>query len=454
MSESPDRRKLYNRRLLICIIGGSVLVFAGITGAYYFWDSSFEDEQELERLKHAPLVVAGAPDGRNDWPQWRGPTRSGISAETELLTAWPKEGPPVLWQQPIGEGYSSFAVAGGRVFTMTQDGEDEAVVCWDADTGEELWRFRYPCRYLNSYGNGPRSTPTVDGTLVYTVGATGLLHCLKTNPQTSKGEKVWGVDLLKAFGAEIREWGVAFSPLIEGDLIYTNPGGPDGNSLVALNKFTGDVVWKNLDDTAGFSSPIAVTLAGERQILFLTATGLTGVSPETGELFWRFPWETPYDCNIATPIAVNDYVFISSDYNRGCALVRVEKQGEGSFEARRVYENRRMRNHFSSCVFIEDHLYGFDQTFLTCMEFRTGRVCWKQRGFKKGSLVVADGRLIILGGNGKLAVAEASPEGYREQASFRISTGKCWTLPVPANGRLYVRDANRVVCLDLRTNPR
>jgi outer membrane protein assembly factor BamB len=383
-----------------------------------------------------------------DWPQWRGPNRDGLSRETGLLTSWPEEGPKQLWEAKAGAGFSNLAVAGGRAYCLLQDGQDEAAVCWNAETGKELWRFPYPCDYRNGQGNGPRSTPTVDGDRVYTVGATGILHCLKT----ADGGKIWHHDLTSEFLAIIPTWGVSFSPLIEGNLLLTNPGGPNGNSIVAFNKLTGDVIWKSLDDPPAYSSPVAATTDGKRQILVFTANGPVSVAPEDGALLWRYPWETRFSANIATPIVVSHYVFISSNYDKGCALLDVSASADGSWQARPVYEHNRMRNHFSTSVYYQEHLYGFDDATLVCMNFRTGKVLWKEKDFKKGSLLIADGKLIILGESGTLALAEATPAAYKKLSSFRFSRGKCWTVPVLSNGRLYVRDEEKIVCYDLRLN--
>ena len=431
----------------------AVLLLAQVAYQLLFADRIIADAEQLKALHALAVETSNHPDRpvtlTDDWPQWRGPDRDGVSAETDLLTTWPDDGPRKLWEQSAGAGYSSLAIAGVRVFTLMQDGDAEAVVCWDADTGKELWRFRYPARYQNAYGDGPRSTPTVAGNLVYTVGGTGILHCLKTHPESADGEVVWRKDLLAEFGAENLKWGVSFSPLVEGDLVYTNPGGLNGNSLAAFDKLTGELRWKNLDDPAGYSSPIAATIAVIPQIIFFTGAGLVGVAPGDGKLLWRFPWETSYGCNIATPIAFRDYVFISSGYNRGCAVVHIEKQRDATLEARRVYENKRMCNHFPSSVYHKGFLYGFNESFLTCMEFKTGAVPWRQRDFGKGSLLIAGDRLIILGENGKLALAEANPVAYREIASFQLPERKYWTVPALAHGRLYVRDESKVVCLDL-----
>jgi outer membrane protein assembly factor BamB len=446
-------------RVTYWVIGGLLTAFGLLVALHLYRTTRFESDAELM----ARLAKAALPDPATDpsqvgqWPQWRGPNRDGVSAETGWLTEWPAKGPRVLWKKEAGDGYSSLAVAGGRVYTMLRDGDAEAVVCRDADTGKQLWRFSYPGKYgqegrtfEEGYGSGPRSTPTVDGDHVYTVGATGILHCLRADT----GKKVWQHDLIAEFKPPKNlQWGVSFSPLVEGGLVFTNPGGKSGESLVAFDKRTGEVVWKNLDDPAGYSSPIAMTVEGVPQVIFFTGAGLVSVDPKTGGLHWRYPWETQFGCNIATPIAAGNYLFISSNYGKGCAVLEVSKDGGGKLQARRVYEGTQMSNHFSSSVRYQDHVYGFNDGVLTCLDFRTGETVWREKGFKKGSLLIADGHLIVLGENGKLAVARATPDGFQAKSSFQVSRKKCWTAPVLAGGRLYVRDETHVICLDLKKPP-
>jgi outer membrane protein assembly factor BamB len=405
----------------------------------------YSDARLLRNLETAVLPALERPAQTASWPQWRGPNRDGLSTETGLLTDWPRGGPRVLWRTDAGPGYSGLVVADGQVCTMLQDGDDEAVVCWDATTGKELWRFRYPAHYENSFGSGPRSTPAIDGGRIYSVGGTGILNCLRLQD----GQKLWSHDLLEEFGASNLQWGVSFSPLVEGELVFANPGGPRGGSLSAFDKHSGKLAWKALDDPAGYSSPIPATVAGQRQVVFFTAEHLVGVTPADGTVLWKFPWQTQYGCNIATPIVRGDYIFISTGYGRGCALLHIS-QVDGKWDVERVYENVRMKNHFSSSVAFEEHLYGFDDAMLTCMEFRTGKVAWKQRGFDKGSLLIADGHLFVLGEQGKVAIAPATPEGFHEKASFAFSADKCWTMPIVAGGLLYLRDEKQVACYDLR----
>jgi outer membrane protein assembly factor BamB len=431
------------------------LIFLALAGLVYFRDPAYSDAARLQELLHAKL--ADNPTDTTDWPQWLGPNRNGVSAETDLLAKWPDDllTSCKAWEQPVGTGFSSLAVAAGRAYTLMQDGDDEAVICWDAETGRELWRFRYPAKYVNGQGSGPRSTPAVDGDLVYTVGATGRMYCLKTHPGSAGGEVVWSRDLLTEFYAKNLSWGVSFSPLVEGKLVYVNPGGPNGQSVAALDKYTGKTVWHALDDPAGYSSPVTATLAGKRQVIFFTAHELAGLSATDGTVYWRYPWKTDYDVNAATPLVAGDYVFVTSGYGHGCGLLKIEADS-GGMAAHPVYldgrRNARLRSQFSSPVRYKGHLYGFNETELTCLDFRTGEVCWRQKGYDKGSLLVAGGRLIILGEFGRLALVETNPAGFHEISAVQFTEQKCWTVPALAAGRLYLREPGRVVCLDLRAN--
>jgi outer membrane protein assembly factor BamB len=258
---------------------------------------------------------------------------------------------------------------------------------------------------------------------------------------------------MEEFHAKVPQYGVSFSPLVEGNLVYVAPGGPNGGSIAAFDKRSGALAWQALDDPMGYSSPLMITAAGVRQLLVFTNKALVSLSPGDGTILWRFAWQTSGGFNIATPIAFDNYVFLSSAYGKGCALLEISTNADGSLCAESVYEHNRMRNYFASSVRYRDHIYGFDNSDLTCMDIRSGQVLWRvkgDRGFKKGSLLIADGNLIVLGEYGKLALADATPDGYRERSSFQVSENKCWTVPVIAGGRLYIRDENCLRCLDLR----
>ena len=408
-------------------------------------------------LLYGGVSVAGA----SDWPQWRGPDKDGISRETGFLKEWPDGGPQVLWRVPLGEGFSGISVVGGRAYTMFSEGDDEFVVCLNASNGEEIWRFRSDINYIESMGgNGPRATPTIDGELLFTVTAQGKLYALNTK----NGEKVWSHDLQGEFGSKIPRWGTCTSPLVEGKMLLVEVGGSDGKSIVAFDKKNGDIVWNSHTDLLGYSSPIAATISGIRQFIVFTGTQLVSVSPENGQLYWKYPWQTQYDVNAATPVFIPpDKIFISSGYGKGAAVVQVkvavspkssaqENEGEKirvEIKVEEIWKNEDMKNHFATSVLHGDYLYGFDNAILKCIDANTGREKWKTRGYGKGTLMLADDHLIILSDRGKLGLAEATPSAYNEVASAEILSGLCWTVPTLANGKLYARNEKEMVCLDM-----
>jgi outer membrane protein assembly factor BamB len=446
--------------VLPCAIIGLFLVFAGLAVYEYFVNRTrnFSNQALLDELADAIIVEDKSTSETLSWPQWRGPYRYGVAHEPKLLQTWPKAGPKQVWQINGGTGFSSLAVGAGRVFTLLRRASEEVVMCWDAGSGKEIWHHAYaapvPAGKDRSYP-GPRATPTLDGERVYTVGEWGRLLCL----EAATGKVVWEKDLLAEGGGVGMQWGFAFSPLVEGDLLLTTPGGRNGFALAAFNKKTGDPVWKALDDPAGYSSPISITVDGVRQVVFFTGSGVLGVAPHDGTVSWRFPWLTDFHVNAATPLFFQarkgketlSYVFVSSGYARGCVLLKISSDGKGHFQARRVYENNQLRSHFASPVRYRDHFYGIDEIHsLTCMDLRTGKVKWTKNGFQKGSLLRVDGDLLVLNETGTLALVAANPERYEEKARAHVlSNRRSWTLPALAGGRLYLRDENAVKCVEV-----
>jgi outer membrane protein assembly factor BamB len=412
------------------------------------------DEDLMAELAEATLDEDRAGLDSKAWPQWFGPRRDGVTTAPDLLAEWPSGGPPRLWRVEGGDGYSSFAVVGDSAYSMVASGGREAVVCWDVSSGKERWRHPYTPSATFDYG-GPRSTPTVVADRLYTVSSAGVLMCLATDD----GKVAWERDLVQELGGVAPRWGYATSPLVEDGRVFVAPGGSGGRCLAAFAAADGKLLWAAQDDPAGYSSPIAVTVAGVRQVVFFTGKRVLGVTPEAGKLLWEHPWLTEFQVNAATPLLVRGrsgkkdlaYVFISSGYAKGAALVKVEPSGSGTFRARAVYESNELCCHFASPVRHGDHLYGMDETRdLTCLDLRTGKAVWRERGFKKGTLIRVDDRLLALGEDGKLALIEASPQEYRELARARPFRGKCWTLPALADGRLFLRDQKHVLCLDVR----
>jgi len=403
-------------------------------------------------LAAAVPIVAGAlwvtlaAPSTGEWPQYRGPDRTGISEETGILKTWPESGPEVLWRAELGNGYSGIVVSGGRAFTMYGRGDGEFVAAYDAGTGKELWKARTGKNRSDDQGGGPRATPVVDGDRVYALGASGDLVAVST----AAGEVAWRVDLKSTVGARVPRWGVSTSPLVEGDLLILDAGGPAGKALVALDKGTGKVRWTAFSDKPGYSAPIAATIHGVRQVLSFGGTALVSASLEDGKELWSFPWKTSYDVNAAMPIFVPpDKVFISSAYDTGAALLQVKKS-DGGLKVSEVWRSRVMKNHFNSSILYGDHLYGFDNGVLKCIDAGTGDEKWKQSGFAKGSLILADGHLVIFSERGLLALAEATPSAYKETARAQIFNGKTWTMPSLAAGRLYLRTEKEMVALKLK----
>lgn len=381
------------------------------------------------------------------WNQWLGPNRDGKSPETGLLREWPDGGPDRVWQiESLGAGYSSLAVAEGRIFTQGLKNGKQVLMALDTRTGETVWETAHGRKYSNGRGDGPRGTPTVDGNRVYALGGDGNLICA----DTATGAGIWQKHLLKAYGGRNIRWGISESPLVDGDRVIVNAGGR-GASIVALNKDTGAEIWKTQSDEAGYSSAVAVEIGGVRHYIVFTGEAAVGVLAENGELLWRYDPVSNSTANIATPVVRDNYVFLSSSYGTGCALLRLERTG-GSISASEVYFNRDMRNHYSSSILIDGFLYGFSSRILTAMNFETGEVAWRDRAVGKGQIIYADGRLYILGEDRAVALVEPDPAAYREVSRFEIGAGDypTWTLPVITDGRLYLRDQNRLYAFNVK----
>jgi outer membrane protein assembly factor BamB len=379
-----------------------------------------------------------------DWPQWRGPNRDGISKETGLLKQWPANGPLLLWKaKGAGSGYSSFAVANGKLYTMGLRGGREFVVAFDVANGKELWASQHGGAFRNDRGDGPRGTPTVDGDRLYALGGNGDLSCLDART----GKIIWSKNVLKEFGGSNIRWGISESPLVIDDKVLVNAGGPNA-SIVALKKADGSVIWKSQSDEAGYSSAIPLNVNGSTQVVFFTGARALGLDLKDGKLLWDYARPANDVANVATPIARANRVFISSDYGTGGGVVEIKADNK----AQEIYFTRDMRNHHSSSVLVGDYLYGFSSAILTAMKFDTGEIAWRNRSVGKGSLVYADGHLYCFSENGVVGLVEASPTGYKEVGRFRIPQDSLptWTHPVVSGGRLFLRDQDTIYAFDVK----
>lgn len=390
--------------------------------------------------------LAAGPATAVDWPQFRGVNRDGVSAETDLPRTWPAGGPRVVWRRPIGEGFSSISVAGDRLYTMDSDGTTEYVVALEAGSGKEIWRVAAGSKLMDAMGNGPRTTPTLDGGTVYAMGSHGRLLALKA----ADGAKVWEVDLVQAFGAKRPNWGYSGSPLIDGDLLVLEVGGKDNRGVVAFEKATGKVRWGALDGDPAYSSPVVMTIGGIKQYVVPRRAGSQTVAlrPDDGSVLWTHPG--PFSVIASALFVPPDKVYVSGGDDAGAVLMRVKSEG-GKATVEELWKTRTMKNHFNNAVLVGDHLYGFDNATFKCLSVATGEETWASRGLGKGSLLVADKNLlIVLSDRGTLLLVEATPTAYTELARFQAMEGKAWTSPTLANGRLYLRDEDEILALELK----
>jgi hypothetical protein len=409
--------------------------------------------QPSVRLLVAAAVVLSLPTvvsnrAIDDWPQWRGPSRDGISSEKGLLKDWPPAGPPLAWRATgAGNGYSSFATSGGRLFTLGARGNSEYVMAFDAASGKKVWEVSQGQRFGNDRGDGPRATPTIEGDRMYAFGASGDMSAL----ETATGKLLWTVNVLSKFGGSNIQWGLSESPLVLEDRILLNAGGPSA-SIVALRKTDGSLIWKSQGDEAGYSSAVVQQVGGIRQAIFFTGERALGVNVANGQLLWSYNQVANRTANIATPIVRGNRVFLSSGYDTGAALLEITPKDAVSLTARQVYFTRQMQNHHASSVLIGDYLYGFSDSILTAMQFDTGTVAWRHRSVGKGSVVFADDRLYLFSEQGVVGLAAATAQAYQEHGRFQIQTGSLptWSHPVVSNGKLFIRDQDTIYAYDVK----
>jgi outer membrane protein assembly factor BamB len=397
------------------------------------------------------VVLGGVALAASDWPQWQGPDRTRMSKETGLLKEWPADGPKVVWTaNNLGAGYGSMSVSGDRVFVQGARGPNSFVIALNRADGKEVWAKPIgpiETRMRTNLGAGPRGTPTVDGDRLYVLTENGDLACLKTD-----GTAVWQLNILKDFGGSQLQWMVSESPLIDGAHVVVSPGGP-GAGIVKLDKMTGKTVWtsKELSDTAGYSSIAVADVQGVRTYMTFTAAAGVGVRASDGKLMFRYAKAANGVANIATPVYSNNKVFFSSAYGAGGGLLDLTVK-DGEVAATEVYHTANMRNHHGGMVLVDGHLYGFSDLILTCLEFATGNVVWRDRSVGKGSVTFADGHLYIQGENNLVGLAEATPAGYREKGRFAIPDKgqRSWAHPVISDGRLYVRNQDTLLVYDIK----
>lgn len=385
-----------------------------------------------------------------DWPQILGPGRNGIYTGGPIVASFPRTGPPLLWKRDVGAGFAGPAVATGKLVLFHRVNNRETVEAMDAATGKTIWMFDYATSYRDDFGfdEGPRAVPVISGGRVFTHGADGWLHGL----EFATGKKLWAVDTRRVFDAPKGYFGVASSPLVDGERVMVNVGGKTGG-LVAFDAASGKTLWTSTADEASYSAPVMADLAGQRTAVFFTRTGLVALDPATGAVRYQFRWRARMaaSVNAASPIVVKDQIFLSSSYGTGAVLLQV-----AGGAVKPVWSgDESLSNHYSTSVYKDGYLYGFEgrQEFgqiLRCVEFATGKVMWSVDGFGAGSLLIAGESLVIMRESGELALAPASPKAFRFNARAQLLPGVVRAFPALADGRYFVRNDRELRAFDLR----
>lgn len=390
------------------------------------------------------LLLVNRPARAEDWPCWRGPAHNGISREKEWLDRWPAGGPTVAWKAAVGTGFSTVAVAGGRLYTLGNRDNTDAVICLDAVTGRKLWSHSYAAALDDKlFDGGPTATPAVAEGRVYTLSRQGDLFCF----DATDGKVIWSKNLAQDGELRVPGWGFSGSPLLHENLLLLNLR--DGG--LALDRRTGETVWTSANQEAGYSSPVPFQRDGVWYAVVSSADAYTAVNLATGKELWRMRWLTRYGLNAADPLLKGDQVLLSSGYTKGAALLQT-----GAGPPQVLWRNKNLRSQFNSSVLIDGFVYGIDgdttdDATLRCIDWQTGNVRWTREGIGSGALMAAAGKLIVLSDKGELFIVPATPAGFQPTAQATVLEGRCWTVPVLAQGRIYCRNARGdLICLDVR----
>jgi outer membrane protein assembly factor BamB len=399
--------------------------------------------------------LTSASGKAGDWPQFLGPNRNGTSAGEELADSWPKEGPSVVWQKPIGQGFSGPAVAAGKLIVFHRLEDQEVLECLECKSGKVLWTYKYPTSYHDDFGfdEGPRATPAIADGRAYTYGAEGVLSCVSME----NGANLWTVKAMNQFHAPKGFFGIACSPLVEGNHVLLNVGGQDGAGIVAFDKNTGKISWKATSEEASYSSPVTATVGGRRYAFLLTRSALVTLDPANGKIFSSFSFRPRIRSSVsaATPLIIGDLIFVSASYGTGAALLKFKEAGPEQLWA----QDEALSSHYATSVHHAGFLYGIhgrvDPGFapgasLRCVELSSGKVRWEQKSFGAAVLTLVKDQLLILTEKGELIGAPASAEGFSPKARAQILSSQTRAHPALADGFFYARDKTKLICVDLR----
>jgi len=397
------------------------------------------------------IVLMNLPAARaGEWPQILGPDRNGVAVDEKIVDSLPKGGPDVRWTKEVGDGFSGVAVAQGKVVLFHRPGDVERVEAFDPRTGEKQWATDYPAPYAGgiSADRGPRCVPLIHGDRIFLLGAAGNLHCAGL----ADGRKIWSHSLAAEYKAPEGYFGFGSTPIVDGNKLLVNVGGRAGTGIVAFAIADGKPVWQSTDEQASYSSPVAVTRDGVRHVVFVTRLSALSINPEDGSVRWKFPFGARGPTvNGASPLVFDDQLFLSASYGVGAVFARFSRDSAETVWA----NNDTMSSQYSTCVRLEGFLYGVDgrqdggPTRLRCFDPQTGDVRWTKERFGIASLILADGKLIIIKDDGQLVLAAASPEGYKELGQARLLKSTTRALPALSDGLLFVRDTETLKCVDL-----
>lgn len=410
-------------------------------------DSESSEPDAVKTAEHEGTAVDLTTTTDHDFPQFLGPNRDGTLSVPELATDWQANPPRKLWRRQIGAGWSAFAVVGDFAVTQEQRADEELVTCYEARTGTLRWSHSDPFRFTSTMGgDGPRSTPTIDEGRVYTVGAFGTLNAL----DGATGQLLWKHDLLAEHHAANTQWGRSCSPLVVDDLVVVSAGGPNGHSLVAYDKVSGDLVWHAGDEPSSYASPVLTTLRDTRQILMVNQESLNSHSPDDGRILWHYGWPGG-EPKVADPIPLgSDRVFIAAGYSLGCQLLKVAREGDKWTEPKSLWKKPYLKPKFTNVVAHGDYVYGLDEgRTLVCIALTDGKRRWHGGRYGHGQVLVVNDLLLVQSEKGEIALVEASPKRFHELTRFKALDDQSWNTPALAGRHLFVRTATEAACYEL-----
>lgn len=407
--------------------------------------AEYREAQSENRGDEKNVAVDSLIVAEGDVTLFRGADRTGHIVDAGIRTNWDELPPREIWRHPVGLGWSSFIVVGGLAFTQEQREEDEAVVCYDAETGDEIWSHTDKTRFAETLGSdGPRATPTYYDGKIYTQGATGILNCL----DAGTGAPIWSTNILKDADARVLSWGMSGSPLVYDNVVVVNAGGDDAG-LIAYDRLTGDRVWSAGNGPASYSSPRLAEIQGERQLLIFNGNGLSGHDPASGAELWSFPWTTGPKVNAVLPYPLDaSRILISTGYGLGAALLDVQHEGD-EWSAKQLWKSIRLKAKFNEFVVKDDYVYGLDEGVLTCLDLKTGKRVWKAGRYGYGQILLVDDLLLIITESGEVLLTKAEPKRSQPIARFQAIEGKTWNHATLVRGRLFVRNAREAACYDI-----